>query len=90
MPAVAVKVAVVVPAATVTEAVTGSSVLLLESDTDAPPAGAALERVTVQVVTPAEFRLPGLQLRADTNTGAARLMVAVFDCPPSVAVTIAA
>ncbi len=88
-PAVAVKLAAVAPAAIVTEAATGSSVLLLESDTDAPSVGAALRIVTVQVVTPAEFRLVGLQLRADTNTGAARLMVAVFDCPPSVAVTVA-
>jgi hypothetical protein len=50
-PAVAVKVVVVAPAGTVTEAGAVSAVtMLLERATSVPPAGAALEIVTVQVV----------------------------------------
>ena len=47
--AVAEKVAEVAPAATVTEAGTVSRALFLERETTAPPVGAALLRVTVQV-----------------------------------------
>jgi hypothetical protein len=51
VPAVAVKVVDVLPAGTVTEAAgTGSKVLLLESETDAPPVGAAPLSATVQFV----------------------------------------
>ena len=85
----AVKVAVVAAAATVTEAGTVRSALVLESETAEPPVGAALVNVTVQVLAALEFRLVGLQLRAETRTGAARLIVAVFDWPASVAVTVA-
>ena len=49
--AVAVKVAVVAEAGTVSEAGTVTAeVALLERATEAPPEGAALDRVTVQVV----------------------------------------
>jgi len=48
VPAVAVKFAEVVPAATVTDAGTGSSPVLLESATEAPPADAGWFSVTVQ------------------------------------------
>ena len=52
LPAIAAKVAVVAPAATVTEA-GAVNALLLDSATLAPPAGACEESVTVQVeVTP--------------------------------------
>jgi hypothetical protein len=44
-----VKVAVVLPAATVTEAGTVAAALLLESEIDTPPAGAALFNVTIPV-----------------------------------------
>lgn len=62
-PAVAVKLTVVDPAGTVTEAGTGSSALSLESKTLAPPAGAALERVTVQTVDCPEKRVEGTQFK---------------------------
>jgi hypothetical protein len=61
VPAVAVNVADVAPAATVTEAGTERSVLSLLSETAAPPEGAALERVTVQELVPAGLRLVGVQ-----------------------------
>ena len=59
MPAVAVKVAEVEPAGTVTEAATGSIVLLLDKDTTVLPLGAAWANVTVQVDLALEVRLVG-------------------------------
>lgn len=61
VPAVAVKVAVVAPEATVTEAGTLTAALLLESDTTAPPVGAACVIVTVQVDVLPELTVAGLQ-----------------------------
>jgi hypothetical protein len=87
--AVALKVAVVAAAATVTEAETGSRALLLDRATAVPPVGAALDSVTVQVLAAPEFRLVGLQARLETSTGATKLTVAVLDWPLSVAVTVA-
>ena len=59
VPAVALKLAVVAAAATVTEAGTVRAELLEDRDTDEPPDGAALESVTVQAdAAPAE-RLEG-------------------------------
>jgi hypothetical protein len=49
---VTVKVVVVVPAATVTEAGTVALALLLDSEIETPPAGAALLKVTVPVEDP--------------------------------------
>ena len=49
-PAVAVKVALAVPAGTVTDAGTGKNVLVLLRLTVVPPAGAPLVRATVHVV----------------------------------------
>jgi hypothetical protein len=86
---VAVKVAVEAAAATVTEAGTVSTTLLSESVTKVPPAGAALERVTVQVLVPPEFKLVGEQAREERVTAATRLMVAVWKTPLRVAVTMA-
>ena len=60
-----------------------------ERPTAAPPARAALARVTVHVLAAAEFRLVGLHASEETVTGATRLMVAVCDIPLSVAVTVA-
>jgi hypothetical protein len=87
--AVALNVAVVAPAATVTDACTVSEALLLASVTLEPPAGAAWERVTVQVL--AEFcpRLVGLQVTPETRPGATRLIAAVCELLPRVAVTVA-
>ena len=62
--AVALKVAVVAPAATVTDAGTVSKVLLLASVTLEPPVGAVWVRVTVQVLTALCPRLVGLQASA--------------------------
>jgi hypothetical protein len=59
---VAVNVVEVVPAGTMTELEPSrSSVLLLDSKTSVPPAGAAPLNVTVHVVEAPEFKLFGLQ-----------------------------
>jgi len=87
--AVALKVAVVAPAATVTDAGTVSRVLLLATVTLDPPVGAAWVRVTVQVLTALCPRLVGLQATPETTTGANRLIPAVCGLLPRVAVTVA-
>ncbi len=89
MPAVAVKAAVVEPAATVTESGATSSALLLDIETVAPPVGAALESVTVQLVLPPDPNVVGLQAKAETKTGATRAMVVLCDWPFKVARMVA-
>lgn len=59
MPAVAVNVADVDPAGTVTEAATGSVLLLLDRATAVPPLGAACASATVQVEVAPEVKLVG-------------------------------
>jgi len=59
VPAVAVNTAEVEPAGMVTEAATGSVVLLLDRDTTVPPLGAASATVMVHVVLAAVVRLVG-------------------------------
>ena len=86
--AVALKVAVVAPAVTVTDAGTVSDVLLLASVTLEPPRGAVWVSVTVHVPTALCPRLAGLQARVDTRTGASRLTVAVWELLPRVEVTV--
>jgi hypothetical protein len=82
---VAVNVAVVAPAATVTLAGTvATAVLLLESETMRPPAGAALESATVPVeltppVTLAGFMLTACRLAA---AGGVTVRVVVLVTPP--------
>src|ERR1019366_2663325 len=66
--AAALKVALVAPAAAVTNAGTVSEVLLLASVTTEPPAGAVWVRVTVQVLTAFGPRLVGLQATPEANT----------------------
>jgi hypothetical protein len=73
---VALKVAVVVPAATVTDAGTVSAALVSDNVTTAPPVEAALVRLTVHVLDAFGPRLVGLHANVDTNTGATRLTVA--------------
>jgi hypothetical protein len=87
--AVALNVAVVAPAATVTDAGTVSEALLLASVTPEPPAGAVWVSDTVQVLTELCPRLVGLQATPESRTGASRLMVAVCKLLPRVAVTVA-
>ena len=87
--AVALKVAVVAPADTVTEAGTLSEALLLASVTLDPPAGAVWVSVAVQMPTALCPRLVGPQATLETSTGASRLMVAVCELLPREAVRVA-
>ena len=79
----AVKVAEVDPADTVTEAGVVSRELLSETATEVPPAGAALLSVTVQVLEELLPRLVGLQASEETETvaGATRLTVVLAELP---------
>ena len=63
--------------------------MLLPSVTLDPPVGAVWPSVTVHVLTALSPRLVGLHTRVDTSTGASRLIVAVFELVPRVAVTVA-
>ena len=78
---VALELAVVAPAATLTEAGVVSTALLSERATLAPPAGAAWVKVTVQVLEALGPRLLGVQAREDTNTGATSAMLALAELP---------
>ena len=72
VPAVAVKVAVVESAGTVTEAGTvKAAVLLVDNVTTVPEAGAAAVNVTVQLVVEPELTVVGVQPIADGVTDAA-------------------
>ena len=82
-------VAVVAAAATVTDAGTVSVGLVLVSVTKAPPVGATLVRVTVQVLEAFRPRLVGLHASDDTSAGATRLIVALVEVLLYVAVTVA-
>jgi hypothetical protein len=86
---VALKVAVVAAAATVTDVGTVTVVLVLVSVTNAPPAGATLLNVTVQVLEAFGPKFAGLHASVDTRTGATRLIVAFAELPLYVAVTVA-
>ena len=77
VPVVALKLAVVAAAATVTDAGTVKEVLLLDSVTAAPPAGAAWAKVTVQALVALGPRLVGLQASEETSTGATKLIAAL-------------
>jgi hypothetical protein len=74
---VALKVAVVAGANTVTEVGTVSAGLVLVSVTLVPAAGVVLVTVTVQRLEPFCPSVVGLQLNEDTAAEAARLMVAL-------------
>ena len=89
VPATAVKVAVVELAATVTEGGTLKDALLEDAATTVPPAGAALDTVTVQVVAAFEARMVILQVSEERLPGACRVMVAVAVVPFNVAVMVA-
>jgi hypothetical protein len=66
VPAVAVNVAKVCPAATSTLEGTVTVALLLDSETVVPPLGAAPVIVTVQLAVPGPVTVPGVQLRLTT------------------------
>ena len=70
VPAVALKLAVVAVAGTVTEAGTVRFALLDDNVTVVPPVGAAFDRVTVQVVLAFEARLEAVHVSEDKLTGA--------------------
>ena len=75
---VALKVAEVAAAATVTDAGAVRVALVLVRVTAAPPVGAAWVRVTVQVLEELAPRLVGLQASEETST-ATMLMVALAE-----------
>ena len=82
----AVNVAVVLPAPTVTDAGTVNAAALLDSVTVAPP---VFDTVTVQVELPPDPRLAGAHVSALTTVAVASVMVAVAVLPFSVAVMVA-
>jgi hypothetical protein len=65
-----VKVALLAPSLTVSEAGTLTSPLLLESVTTTPPAGATLVSVTEQLAAPGARTISGLHDRPETAAGA--------------------
>ncbi|GMU23211.1 MAG: hypothetical protein AMXMBFR13_32930 [Phycisphaerae bacterium] len=89
VPAVAVNVAEVEPAGTVTEEGAVRDELLLASETAVPPLGAAALMVTVQVLLAPEFNDEGLQVRPVRRAGAARFTEKVRELPFRFAVTTA-
>jgi len=88
VPAVAVKLAVVAPAVTVTEAGTVSAALFEESPTEAPPVNAAEDNVTVQVVVAAEATELGEHDRPETAGGGGVTVTVAVALPFNVAVTV--
>lgn len=89
-PEVAVNVIDVAAAGTVTEAMTGSTLALLDdNETEPPPAGAGWFRVTVHVVAAPDATLAGSHTSEDTPRIGVTVTFAVA-LPPSVAVTVTA
>ena len=89
-PVLAVKVASPALAATVTEAGTARTFAMPpEMATTAPPAGAAVLNVTVQVVLALDPRLAALHCSEETTTGAASETVTDLEEPFSDAVMVA-
>jgi hypothetical protein len=78
---VALKVAEVTPAATVTDAGTVSAGFVSVRVTAAPPVGAGWVSVTVQALEAFAPRLVGLQASEETSTGATRVMAALAELP---------
>jgi hypothetical protein len=76
---VAVNVAEVAPDGTATEEGEARNELLSESVTEAPPPGAALFKLTVQVVIRPPTKVDGLHPTDDIVTGATTVTVAVLE-----------
>ena len=87
--AVALNVAVVVPAATVTDAGTVSSVSLLDSEMAVPPMGAAPFSVAVHDTIWPPARLPVVHKAIEERAGPNKLIVVVLDPPFHVPVKVA-
>src|SRR5215475_1656676 len=84
---VTVKLAVVAPAATVTDAGTVAAfTLLLVRVTTAPPAGAAAPRVTAAVLLAPPVTAAGLSVSPATAAGGLTVSVTILDAPLHVAV----
>jgi hypothetical protein len=88
VPVVALNVAVVAGAATVTDAGTVNVVLVFVSVTVLPPTAATWFSVTVQLLAPIGPKVAGAQTSAATCTGASAI-VTLCELPPSVAVMVA-
>jgi hypothetical protein len=86
VPAVAVNVAAVLPAPTVTEGGTVNAAVLLDRATTPAP---AFDTVTVHVEFPPDPRLAGLQVNPLTTVAVASEIVAVCVLPFSVPVMVA-
>jgi hypothetical protein len=89
VPVLAVNRAVLAPAFTVMEAGAVRALLVFVNVTSVPPAGAALVSVMVQLVEALELRLAGLQENEDTSAADTRLMAALVELVPVVAVMVA-
>ena len=87
--AVAVKLAVVAPAGTVTEAGTARAELLSERLTVVPPLGAACDKVTVQLIFPGGVNEVGVHVRLVSAATPVRFSVVLLEPPFSVAVMVA-
>ena len=85
----ALKLPAVAAADTVTDAATVSVGLALDRVTVAPPVGAALVNVTVQVLAELGPRLAGVQASEETSAGATRLTLALAELLLYVAVMVA-
>jgi hypothetical protein len=89
VPALAVNVVVLPPAATVTAAGVAKETLLSPIETVSPPVGAALFRVTVQVVAAPAGTVDGEQPRVEGTAGATSPSEALAVVPLRLAVTVA-
>jgi hypothetical protein len=89
VPTVAVKMPETLPAGTVTGVATRRAKLLALRATAVPPEGAALERVTAQVLLVAEWRLVGLHVSEASWIGATKERDADAGEALYVAVTVA-
>lgn len=88
VPAAAVKLAVVALAVTLTDAGTLTVDVLDEMFTLAPPLGAAVESVTVQVLLPFDDNMLGTHWTDERLVGATSTMFVVCEMPLRVAVTV--
>jgi len=87
-PTMVTKVAVVDPGATVTKPGVMRAELSAERVTVVPPAGAAVDSVTVQLVTAPDVTVVGLHCKAETPTEGATPVSPPVMVPPTVAIGI--